>query len=93
MGDPLVWNGSSTGRKPQGDEGCNASYLVRTPQRRASAPTPQMGLFQQPVKADRSGENPDIHPREQSNREMLSVFVSTLGVGILQIDRENHGGQ
>jgi hypothetical protein len=26
---------------------CEA-YMVRTPQRRASAPTPQMGLFQQP---------------------------------------------
>ena len=31
------------------------AYLVRTSQRRASAPTPQMGLFQQPAKA--SGSN------------------------------------
>jgi hypothetical protein len=29
------------------------AYLVRTPQRRASATTPQMGLFQQPVKVFR----------------------------------------
>ena len=31
-------------------EGGSEAYLVRTSQRRASAPTPQMGLFQQPAR-------------------------------------------
>jgi hypothetical protein len=41
--------GGAPGTHPQ--DGCRCeAYLVRTPQRRASAPTPQMGLFQQPAK-------------------------------------------
>ena len=41
--------GGAPGTHPQ--DGCRCeAYLVRTPQRRASAPTPQMGLFQQPVR-------------------------------------------
>ena len=41
--------GGAPGTHPQ--DGCRCeAYLVRTPQRRASAPTPQMGLFQQPAR-------------------------------------------
>jgi len=41
--------GGAPGTHPQ--DGCRCeAYMVRTPQRRASAPTPQMGLFEQPAK-------------------------------------------
>jgi hypothetical protein len=41
--------GGTPGTHPQ--DGCRCeAYLVRTSQRRVSAPTPQMGLFQQPVR-------------------------------------------
>ena len=46
--------GGAPGTHPQ--DGCRCeAYLVRTPQRRASAPTPQMGLFQQPARGPAHG--------------------------------------
>src|SRR3989338_5672808 len=44
--------GGVPGTHPQ--DGCRCeAYLVCTSQRRASPPTPQMGLFQQPAKTNR----------------------------------------
>ena len=62
--------GDAPGTHPQ--DGCRCeAYLVRTPQRRASAPTPQMGLFQQPAKApspdSQANGKPDRH--EEPTRE------------------------
>jgi hypothetical protein len=43
----------------QGGARCEArGVLGRTSQRRASAPTPQMGLFQQPARSQRSSGRP-----------------------------------
>jgi len=42
--------GGAPGTHPQDGCRCETYSSVRAPQRRASAPTPQMGLFQQPAK-------------------------------------------
>ena len=82
--------GGAPGTHPQ--DGCRCeAYLVRTPQRRASAPTPQMGLFQQPANADTPtapsgriephplghGRSVGLHPVQHGTQtgEMVLFFV------------------